>query len=218
MSGKSLTYTELRPSLKSGDGVMFIGTGIVSNAIGFFQMLTFALHPSNWKKGFIKKLLTKRFTHIGTVVVSKGRVMIFESTKLFNGKDGVQLNAFSERVQSYKGRIAIRHLECKRDIHFYNVLHRFIVNTLDIKYEKDVVELIGAISILAHALSGHQEDLSTIFCSELKSALFKLWHFLAESIPSNKYSPEDYNEGGEVDIQLRYSEKEVSQSKLVWVK
>ncbi|MDD5501951.1 MAG: hypothetical protein PHH26_00620 [Candidatus Thermoplasmatota archaeon] len=145
------------------------------------------------------------------------RVMVFESTTL-NGKNGVQLNALSEVLQTYKGQVYLRRLRCDRDDFFNAILSGTITTLLGRPYEKDIIELMGAAAEVIHIFDGHKSDLTSVFCSELVTEIFKLWGFLPQTIPSNEYSPDDYNFKGRVDDQLRFSNEPVCLSNLVKIK
>ena len=198
-------YKKIRPLLQSGDIVLFRGRGIISGLILLFCSLC------------SRRFKRTKYSHIGMIVVDAGRVMIFESTTLF-GSDGVQLNPLSERLQTYKGKVFVRRLICERDERFCGILSRLVSELLGRPYEKDLVELMGAASKIAHLFNGHKSDLSSVFCSELVSEIFKREGFLSQSIPPNEYSPEDYDFGGKVDEELYFSDKEVRLSKIVRIK
>lgn len=208
-------YKKIRPLLQTGDVVLFRGRGIISGLILLFCRLF------NRFKGV-------KFSHIGMVVVDSGRVMIFESTTLFgcdstypnplSGSDGVQLNPLSERLQTYKGKVFIRQLICERGRFFEQTISDSLVELLGRPYEKSLIELMGAAAEIINLFDGHKSDLSTIFCSELISEIFKRQRFLSQSIPPNEYNPSDYDFGGRVDEELYFSEKEVRLAKVVRIK
>lgn len=203
-------YKEIRPLLKTGDIVLFRGRGIISGLILLFCRLC------NRFKGV-------KFSHIGMVVIDAGRIMLFESTTLFPtgihiGLKGVQLNPLSERLQTYKGKVFIRHLKYERDEFFQKVISGSLVELLGRPYEESLIELMGAAAEVVNLFDGHKSDLSSIFCSELVSEIFKRMGFLSQSIPPNEYSPSDYDFGGQVDVELFYSDREVILGKVERIK
>ena len=187
-------YQEIRDKLLSGDIVLMKGQGLISRLI-LWACSICSLRPT-------------KYSHIGIVIAKHGRVMLLESTTL-NGKNGVQLNALSNVLQSYKGQVVIRRLTYNRNIAFYGITHRFIEEMLGRPYEQNLLELIGATAEFVHVFDGHKNNLKTIFCSELSSEYFKRHKFLSQSIASNEYNPDDYRLGGEVDSQFRFAPEPV---------
>jgi len=189
-----MTYREIRDTLLTGDLILFRGKGLVSLLILWFCSIC--------------KLKKTTYSHIGMIVVDSGRVMLFESTTLF-GRKGVQLNPLSERLQVYKGSAYLRHLNCTRDDQFYKIINDTIVELLGRPYEKSIIELMGAASRVASLFAGRDTDLSSVFCQELISEIFIRLGFFPQSIPPNKYNPDDNVLGGRVDEILKFSDKEV---------
>jgi len=199
-----MNYIKVRDSLQSGDIALFRGRGLISLMVLWISSL------GRWFKN-------TRFSHIGMIIVDSGRVMILESTTL-NGKNGVQLNPLSEVLQTYTGAVFIRRLCCNRDEHFYDVLTKTTAELLGRPYEKNLIELMGAAAEIFHIFDGHKSNLSSVFCSELVTEIFRRWGFLPQSVPPNEYSPQDYDFKGKVDSQLQYSDEPVCLSNIVKIK
>lgn len=127
-----MTYKQIRADLKSGDIVLFSGKGFVSMMVRWFTSLC---------NGFKRT----KFSHVGMVATDSERVLIFESTQL-DGKNGVQLNALSHRLKEYGGKCWVRHLSCERDEVYYSTLSNYIQEMLGRRYERNLIELMGAAS------------------------------------------------------------------------
>jgi len=199
-----MNYIKLRDTLRSGDIVLFRGTGLISTLILWFSSIF------NWFK-------KTRFSHIGMIVVDGGRVMVLESTTL-NDRNGVQLNSLSEILQTYKGRVYLRRLHCERNEQFYDVLTKTINELLGKPYEKNLVTLLGAAAEIMRVFVGHRPDLSSVFCSELVTEIFRRWGFLPQSIPPNFYEPQDYDFNNRIDDRLRFAESPVCLSEILKIK
>lgn len=183
---KLTNYINIRDELKTGDLVLFTGTGLVSNIIK----------------------LSGEFTHIGMIVnfLEYDFTCLWESTTLSTLKDlesgtlikGVQLVPLSKRISTYDGDIAIRKLiGVKPDIRTNKALLDFRRNFNGRKYEKSIMDLIGsAFDIFADKV----EDLSTLFCSELVAEAYQRMGLLSEDTPSDMYSPSDFSEEGGLEL------------------
>ncbi len=179
----SKKYSEIRDELKTGDIVLFSGKGGISAGIKWGTL--------------------SRWSHVGMILSldEYDFVTIWESTTLSNISDldyqkprkGVQLVPLSSRVNKYKGDIAIRQLG---DVEFNsdNVkdlmqLRREVTGR---EYEKDTLELIKA---AYDGPFGHnEEDLSSLFCSELVAEAYQRLGLLDEEKPSNEYTPADFSD------------------------
>ncbi len=182
-------YTALRDNLRTGDIVLFSGKGGISAGIKWATL--------------------SRWSHVGMVVRLDRYdfVTLWESTTLSNVKDldshtarkGVQLVPLSKRVEKYSGEIAIRQLSGvtlgEQDIQSLMQLRREISGR---PYEKRMLELIKA---AWDGPGGHnEEDLSSLFCSELVAEAYQRLGLLDESKPSNEYTPADFSQDGELSL------------------
>ena len=65
----------------------------------------------------------------------------------------------------------------------------------DRSYEQDHLELLGAAADLFDALRcENEEDLSSLFCSELGAEAYQRLGLLSEEKPSNEYTPAHFSE------------------------
>lgn len=177
---KLTNYHKIRDELKTGDIVLFTGTGLISNII---------------------KLSGER-THIGMIMnmPEYDFTCLWESTTLCTLKDlesgtfikGVQLVPLSKRIATYEGDIAIRRLmDVEVDFRTNKSLLEFRRNFNGRKYEESIMSLIGsAFDIFADK----EEDLSSLFCSELVAEAYQRMGLLPEDVPSDMYSPSDFCE------------------------
>jgi hypothetical protein len=179
-------YNEIRKKIKTGDIVLFSGKGGISHGI--------------------KLVTNSKWSHVGMVLrlPDSKAVFLWESTTLSNLKDaidgktkkGVQLVLLSERLRSYGGEVNVRHLEN------YQVTRKEYMKLMGLReqarnrpYEKDRLELIKA--AYDGPLGHNEEDLSSLFCSELVAEAYQRLGLLREppnGLPSNEYTPKDFSD------------------------
>ncbi|ARN74621.1 hypothetical protein [Oceanicoccus sagamiensis] len=178
-----ISYSIIRNELTTGDLVLFSGKGAFSDII---------------KYGTINK-----FSHIGMVmrIPEYDFLAIWECTPLTNVTDldanlprkAVQLVPLSDRVQKYSGDIAIRQLKGA------SLATGALLKLMDLRkqlrgqsYDRDKVQLLQS---AADGPFGHNnEDLSSIFCSELVAEAYQCLGLLADDKPANEYTPADFTE------------------------
>ena len=179
-------YNGERKKVKTGDIVLFSGKEGTIHAI--------------------KLIANSKWSHVGMVLrlpTSKA-VFLWESTTLSNLKDaidgkikrGVQLVLLSDRLSTYEGKASIRHLQnfevFKSD---YLKLMKFREKVRNRPYEKNKLELIKA---AYDGPFGHnEEDLSSLFCSELVAEAYQTIGLLKKppkGLPSNEYTPKDFSD------------------------
>lgn len=162
--------------MKTGDIVLFSGQCFVSRLI---------------------KLLTRsEWSHVGMIVIDSKYdfPLIYESThnnKLI-GLDigrrnkGVQLVPFHERLASYQGKVAIRHLYnvdlSENDIYKLRLLRYEVQGR---QFETNIKEMF--LSLFKNIKV--RENLTTLFCSELIAQAYMELSLLPDNLPSNKYTP-----------------------------
>ena len=177
-------YEDIRGDLRTGDIILFSGKGGISHAI--------------------KLTTNSKWSHVGMVLrlPESQAAFLWESTTLTNLKDaidgrvkrGVQLVLLSDRVRTYDGEASIRHLHGYTvDNHSYLNLMQFRQEVRGRAYEQDKLELIRA---AYDGPFGHnQEDLSSLFCSELVAEAYQRLGLLQQppqGLPSNEYTPRDF--------------------------
>ena len=181
-------YEKVRGSLDTGDIVLFSGTGFISRMIQTFSR-------SIW-------------SHVGMVIksVDWDMILLWESTTLSKIKDiesreqtqGVQLVPLSERVKCYANdKVAFRKLEgVRRDENMREVLRKFRQDMKGREYEKSKFELLKA--AYDGPFGANEEDLSSIFCSELVAEAYQRMGLLMDNeemegyVPSNEWTPGDF--------------------------
>lgn len=206
-----MKYEKIRSQLKTGDIILFSGKGGISDGIKIFTM-------SKW-------------SHVGMVYRidspqdPKGSVFCWESTTLSNVKDadtgkltqGVQRVELSERLErclAKEYRIAIRPLSMALTETMLTALNKFRHEVSGRPYEKKKIQLIKS---AYDGWFGHnkEEDLSSLFCSELVAEAFQKMGLLTEKLPSNEYVPKDFSTEKKLKLELGYGlQKEIAISSL----
>lgn len=196
-----MKYQDLRDQLKTGDILLFSGKSGISEGIKFFTL-------SKW-------------SHVGMVykfespLDPKGSVFCWESTTLSNVKDadtgkltrGVQRVELSERLercfaQGYE--ISVRPLSKALTDEMIQALNLFRHDVSGLPYEKNKIELLIA---AYDGIFGEskEEDLSSLFCSELVAEAYQKMGLLTEEIPSNEFVPKDFSSERVLKLQLDYT-------------
>ncbi len=191
----AIKYEIIRPTLKTGDVVLFSGKGWISLIIKWFCTLS--------------KIKKSRWQHIGAVMRYKNRIMLFESTMHRKDKKGVQINFLSGIIKNHKGKVAIRQLFIDEPLLTRDILQekteKFVEDNLGKPYETDLLELAGAAYdgiILGH----NKPDESTVFCSELIANLYTELGLLKSASP-NEFTPDDFGYNQHADKLLKLTGK-----------
>lgn len=176
----SLSYDDVRKSFRTGDVMLFSGTGFISRMIQFRS-------GSPW-------------SHVGLVVKSEelDLALLWESTTLSNIPDmesgqkrqGVQLVPLSERVAAYDGKVAVRHIIEPFNNAELAALTAFRSKMKGRPYEQDTIQLARA--AIDWAGTENTPDLSSVFCTELVAATFMEAGRLGRETPSNEFDPGDF--------------------------
>jgi hypothetical protein len=172
-------YADIREDLNTGDIVLFSGKGLISNVI--------------------KRFTGSPWSHVGMVICSPewNMKLLWESTTLSKLKDitsgearqGVQLVPLSERIKTYEGEVGIRKL-----LHTEPLNNQALIDLrAEVKgrpYEESKIELFKS----AHDgfMGGNEEDLSSLFCSELVAEAYQRLGLITEDTPSNEFTPADF--------------------------
>ena len=175
-----VSYDMIRPTLGTGDIILFSGRGIIPTVIKWGTR-------SKW-------------SHVAMVLklAEFDAIMCWESTTLSKVKDavdgvakkGVQIVPLSERIATYDGGIAIRRLKVERTMTMLNRLKEFRHEVRNRPFEKDTIELVK--SAYDGPFGHNVEDLSSIFCSELIAESHQRMSMLGEDKSSNEYTPKDF--------------------------
>ncbi len=182
-----MKYSEIRHTLNTGDILLFAGKGVVSSIIQWFTK--------------------SRWSHVAMVIRSKELdiLLSWESTTLSKVKDiksgtakqGVQLVALSDRINTYDGVVAVRQLvDVEVDSERMTELQLFRDEVKNRPYEESKIEL--AKSAYDGLFGTNEEDLTSLFCSELIAEAYQRMGFLTDNIASNEYTPADF--GGTLDF------------------
>jgi hypothetical protein len=130
--------------------------------------------------------------------------LLYQSTPVCKAKDffdgtlknGVQINVMSEAVKGYNGKVAVRHLAVERTSPMLDELSRFRKEVKNRPYEEHIVQMVKAVwdGPLGHV----EEDLSSLFCSELVAEAYQRMGLLPDSEaggrPATEYTPKNFSE------------------------
>ena len=141
------------------------------------------------------------FIAIGLVDISSGKV-----------RKGVELLPLTRKIYSgWYDRVAIRRLtgiDGDKRAQMYQDLLAFRKEVQGRPYEKDKIELIlSTVDVQEKYLSflrNTEEDLSSLFCSELVAEAYKRMGLLGDKKLSNAYTPDDFAK----DLPLNFGELE----------
>lgn len=176
-------YAEIRPSLRTGDVVLFQGRGFASWLI---------------RKG------SGPWTHTGLVWrfrEPKDVVMIFESTTLSKVKDsitgtikeGPALRLLSSVISDYNGCVAIRRIAgppwSDAKLHALSDFRRAVY---DREYETSYWQLLK--SAWDGWFGDNERDTSSLFCSEINYEQHSILGCVDGRNASNEVTPTDYSE------------------------
>lgn len=190
-----MNYQKIRKELKTGDIMLFSGESIVSNSIKLFSR-------SKW-------------SHLAMVYrIDDGDIAFcWESTSLGKVEDietgkktkGVQLVVLSDRIEQCLNdgyQLAIRQLNKPITKDMFSTLKEFRHEVKGTPYEQDFIELVKS----AHDgwLGDNEEDLSSLFCSELVAAAYQKMGLLGKQLPSNEYVPKDFSTEREISLLNKY--------------
>jgi len=176
-----MLYKDMRDNLKTGDIVLFSGNSLISSGI--------------------KIVTSSVWSHVGMIlkIPQYDMVFVWESTTLtkladaIDGKtkQGVQLVLLSDRVDTYDGIMSVRHLSKEVSEHSVFELMKFRQTVKNRPYEESKIELIK--SAYDGWLGDNDEDLSSLFCSELVAEAYQRMKLVSEKLPSNEYTPADFS-------------------------
>ncbi len=182
-------YDDIREELKTGDMVLFSGSGFVSRII---QMYT----RSKW-------------SHVGLVIKDEwwDMLLLWESTTLSKIKtvhgrvrQGVAIRPLSEVIENYDGEVGVRQLAFPLTDSQELTISELRKEFKGRDYEQNKSELFKS----AYDFIGgkNEEDLSSLFCSELVAEAYQRVLFFSENKPSNEYTPADL---ADVAVDIRWN-------------
>lgn len=193
--GELAAYDAIRGKLDTGDIVLFSGFSRFSRVI---QVVTRC-----------------QYSHIGMVVKSTDldTLLLWESTTLTSIPDmetgravkGVQIHQLSNRVFGYVGLVAVRRLSKSPTLAQRKKLNEFRAEVKGRPYEQSLIELAKA-ALDIFSPDQEDENLSSLFCSELVAEAYQRMGILKENKPSNEYTPSDFVKGstmgGDLNVKL----------------
>ena len=142
-------------------------------------------------------------------------VLLWESTTLSNiadvesGKErkGVQIVPLSERIKKYDGEISVRMLDQKPTPEMHKELSLLREEVKGRPYEKSKIELFKA--AYDGPFGRNNEDLSSLFCSELVAEAYQRMGLLSEDKASNEYTPKDFSDAEKLKLLKGELSKEI---------
>lgn len=189
------TYNDIRDRLDTGDIVLFSGKGLISMGLQIGSLCS--------------------WSHVAMVVRIKEPdvILVYQSTPVCKAKDfladkpkqGVQINLLSQAIESYKGKVGIRLLNVQRTDEMLKNLNEFRNEMKNRDYEDRIIEMVQAVW---DGPFGHvDEDLSSLFCSELVAEAYQRMGLLLPNEQggknSNEYTPKNFStQGGGIDLLL----------------
>jgi hypothetical protein len=181
-AGQPAAYEDVRRKMRSGDVVLFGGHSPMSMTIKRFTY--------SW------------VSHVGMVYRpgNEGPVLLLESTtgegmgeglKPEAAMSGVRVKSLREKIKGYAGHVAIRHLEGERSFTDGQVedFRRVFEGR---PYEQNYGDL--AFAAFDIGFRGGEEDLSSLFCSELVAEFYQRVGLIPEALPSDDFVPADFAE------------------------
>ena len=197
------TFSNLCPTLDTGDLVIFIGSNYNINYVG-----------SKWS-------FASPVTHLGLIIKEKdGSLKSLEAT----AKEGVIIKDLRTSIENYSSEIiAVRRLkDYKRTEEFNAIILRFI----DDHYAKphDLQSFAGHMEMIRSAVDLHipftnieifknkEEKIDKFFCSELIALLFSQLGLLnlrtdKEVLTSNEFTPPDFSNYGNYTLRKKEVER-----------
>lgn len=193
-----VAYEAVREQLDTGDILLFAGKGLISTGLRVGSLCS--------------------WSHVAMVVRVKEPdvALLYQSTPVCKAKDffdgtlknGVQINVMSDAVNGYNGKVAVRHLSVERSPAMLEALSLFRQEVKNRPYEDHIVQMVQAVwdGPLGHV----EEDLSSLFCSELVAEAYQRMGLLPNSEaggkPATEYTPKDFStDGGEIELLLNAS-------------
>lgn len=175
-------FAELRPTLDSGDVLLFAG-------------------ESRFSRG-IKRLTGSHWSHTALVARhhSSGDLLLWEATLDTDLPDvathqvapGVNLYDLERWIRHYGGETAIRPLQVERTEPMREALLAFYEEARGRPYERNRLELFRSVydGPLGH---NRKEDQTSFFCSELVAEAYQRMGLLPAKPPASEYTPHDFS-------------------------
>lgn len=175
-------FDELRPTLDSGDVLLFAG-------------------ESRFSRG-IKRLTGSHWSHAALVARPRGDgpLLLWEATLDVDLADvvthdvaaGVHLYDLEHWLRHYGGETAIRQLSVERTDAMRAALLAFYQEAAGRPYERNRLELLR--SVYDGPLGrNRKEDDASFFCSELVAEAYQRMGLLPDHPPANEYTPRDFS-------------------------
>ena len=152
------------------------------------------------------------YTHTHTHTHMYAHTHIHTCTHTDTGviKDGVQVTPLRERVTNgWCNMAAVRHVEGltpQQRSDMKKTLRDFMQETKDRPYETNKLQLVLSSTDFLdepfNLLNLNEEDLSSVFCSELVAAAYQRMGLIDRTKCSNRYTPEDFTTRRGLEIMM----------------
>ena len=113
----------------------------------------------------------------------------------------------SERIKKYDGEISVRMLDQKPTPEMHKELSLLREEVKGRPYEKSKIELFKA--AYDGPFGRNNEDLSSLFCSELVAEAYQRMGLLSEDKASNEYTPKDFSDAEKLKLLKGELSKEI---------
>lgn len=203
-----VTYNSIRDTLNTGDIVLFSSVCAAGAAI--------------------KVIGRQQFSHSALVLKPKGSdiLMVWESCRNFVGKvdlgscqimGGTQILPLKHKIFSgYNDEVAIRRLvdltEKERE-KVHDTIMALTKKREGVKYQENLFEMVKAAYDSFDeffSIFKNEEDISTLFCSELVANAYQEAGLLGDEKPSNEYSPDELSSHNkDFTVKMGRLEKEI---------
>jgi hypothetical protein len=182
LGGLLPAFAELRPSLDTGDILLFAGESRFSHGI--------------------KRLTRSHWSHTALVARPRagGALLLWEATLDTELADvathqvapGVNLYDLEQWIGHYGGETAIRPLQVTRTEEMRAALIRFYEQARGRPYERNRLELLRAVYD-GPLGTNRRADSDCFFCSELVAEAYQRMGLLPPHPPANEYTPRDFS-------------------------
>eukprot|EP01103_Thecamoeba_quadrilineata_P013993 TRINITY_DN4036_c0_g1_i1.p1 TRINITY_DN4036_c0_g1~~TRINITY_DN4036_c0_g1_i1.p1 ORF type:complete len:274 (+),score=29.25 TRINITY_DN4036_c0_g1_i1:245-1066(+) len=178
------------------EGEMLYGLGIPSKTIPFrLKTGDILLFDNSRLLSFSTKIFTRsRWDHVAMVIVLCNTLMMLEA----NSTDGVQLYGLDDKLRDYRHlcTIGVRRLNGVKDKNKLRRLLDFIYEVKGRPYEKSLLQLFKAVyknpETSVKNTAATNDDLNSLFCSELIAAAFQRMGLLGKDVETNAFAPKDF--------------------------
>eukprot|EP00008_Paramoeba_atlantica_P010375 CAMPEP_0201498448 /NCGR_PEP_ID=MMETSP0151_2-20130828/71151_1 /ASSEMBLY_ACC=CAM_ASM_000257 /TAXON_ID=200890 /ORGANISM="Paramoeba atlantica, Strain 621/1 / CCAP 1560/9" /LENGTH=179 /DNA_ID=CAMNT_0047890015 /DNA_START=25 /DNA_END=560 /DNA_ORIENTATION=+ len=129
----------------------------------------------------VKLATSSKWDHVAMICFEPGKKKRVESLRLFEATmEGVELYDLEQALSVYKetSKMAVRRLMVVKTKEFHNRLDKFVSEVRGRPYKQDYWQLVRAVH-----QANEQDDLSSLFCSQLIAAAYQALGLIPRDIP-----------------------------------